>query len=458
MTILGAAKQSPLARGTSTRKAVILALSFLAYWPVWVWYLRRLVDRSDEPLGIVALVTFIILVLNVKKDSACPRVKPENQYSAASPENNFDASPGINASMHDSSFRSMKAEDSSLHANPSAVQESRLDDNYLLLFSILTLTAYLFLGTRVSMLFNGVFAVTAIGLATRYFGVKGRLHIGDWLLLYLSLPLVASLNFYLGYPLRLIVTHMASCLLSVAGTPVVQQGTMLIRDGAFVQIDAPCSGIKMLWLSLYLVALFGSYLKLSTIDFLKLLVLSAIAAILANVLRVTSLFYVEADLLKLPSSFLGDNVGTFSHDGIGLISFALLVLLISMSALYIWKSSSGKTKRDRPADSLLFAPYDSSGATFANRAQSGSRLILSNSRDPVPAFAGLNLMVLPAITCGLCVLAIASGFLPRDVSEGGKTVAFKGFPRRLLGESYRPLPMPPEKEASFKAFPGKVQA
>ena len=33
--------------------AIIVLLA--AFWPVWVWYARRIVDGSDEPLGLGAL-------------------------------------------------------------------------------------------------------------------------------------------------------------------------------------------------------------------------------------------------------------------------------------------------------------------------------------------------------------------------------------------------------------------
>lgn len=42
---------------------VLLLVAALTYWPVWQWYINRYLDQSDEPLGVLALLTlFIVLV------------------------------------------------------------------------------------------------------------------------------------------------------------------------------------------------------------------------------------------------------------------------------------------------------------------------------------------------------------------------------------------------------------
>src|SRR5277367_740232 len=38
-------------------------LLLVAFWPVWQWFIERYLDKSDEPLGILALLTFIGLVV-----------------------------------------------------------------------------------------------------------------------------------------------------------------------------------------------------------------------------------------------------------------------------------------------------------------------------------------------------------------------------------------------------------
>ena len=70
-------------------------------------------------------------------------------------------------------------------------------------------------------------------------------HPGVLGLLWLSLPLVPSLQFYLGYPLRMLVASLAAPILRLAGFAVVQEGTCLNWAGQLIWIDAPCSGVRM---------------------------------------------------------------------------------------------------------------------------------------------------------------------------------------------------------------------
>ncbi|UUZ51849.1 exosortase/archaeosortase family protein [Massilia sp. B-10] len=64
----------------------------------------------------------------------------------------------------------------------------------------------------------------------------------------LALPLAASLQFYLGYPMRVMaLSTLSAALLRMGGIGVVRDGAMLDWGGQLVSIDAPCSGVKMLW-------------------------------------------------------------------------------------------------------------------------------------------------------------------------------------------------------------------
>ena len=44
-----------------SRKFVIAQL--LCFWPVWSWYIQRIADGSDEPWGVLALSTVAVLLL-----------------------------------------------------------------------------------------------------------------------------------------------------------------------------------------------------------------------------------------------------------------------------------------------------------------------------------------------------------------------------------------------------------
>jgi len=66
----------------------------------------------------------------------------------------------------------------------------------------------------------------------------------------LSLPLLASLQFYAGYPLR-VVTAEASRWLLATGFSAQRSGASLLVNGQLVIVDAPCSGVQMLWLGYF---------------------------------------------------------------------------------------------------------------------------------------------------------------------------------------------------------------
>jgi hypothetical protein len=82
-----------------------------------------------------------------------------------------------------------------------------------------------------------------------------------WGLIALALPVLPSLQFTLGYPMRVISATLAVGLLQAQGLMVARQGTFLLWRDEMVQFDAPCSGVSMLWASL-LLTLMGCVVRL----------------------------------------------------------------------------------------------------------------------------------------------------------------------------------------------------
>src|ERR1700738_5023470 len=68
----------------------------------------------------------------------------------------------------------------------------------------------------------------------------------------LALPVLPSLQFTLGYPMRIISAALAVPLLRAHGLDVARQGTFLLWRDEMIQFDAPCSGVNMLWAGLLL--------------------------------------------------------------------------------------------------------------------------------------------------------------------------------------------------------------
>ena len=194
-----------------------VALTLLALWPVWRWYGNRLLDSSDEHWGVLALVTALAFTLHRRHRSPIGTITL----------NYFRLSLGLLI--------------------------------YVLTFPFLPPMLRALLGMGV------------LGLLMAHFSETRRLSWGAWGLLFLSLPIMASMQFFVGFPLRWIAGALAAALLQMAGLVVSHQGTALVWSGGVVAIDAPCSGIKMLWTALYLACVFACGYRLIWWRFVSLL-------------------------------------------------------------------------------------------------------------------------------------------------------------------------------------------
>jgi len=252
------------------RVPVALVLLFalaLALWPHWSWMAQRLTDGSDEPWGLLALITVLGLI---GREWRLLRVPP-----------------------------------------PAA----------------LIATATLALAAAVARVWLPPLAAAAVGMgAVATFLINGRRDrpatpIGALLLL--ALPVIASLQFYFGYPLRLVTAALAAPVLQAVGFAVEATGAALAYDGRLVLVDPPCAGIGMLWVGAYTAALL-SYLGRASAG--RTLVNGAVAAacvFFANVARNVALFFPEALDLGWPG---------WTHSFIGLIAFGVALLPIVLFA------------------------------------------------------------------------------------------------------------------------------
>lgn len=254
--------------GVLNRPSLLVALQLVAFWPVWRWYTWRVMDASDDAWGWVALVTALLLAWHNKTEN-----KPAGEITKTA----------------------------------------------LLLPALLTLSyalSYLWL----SPLPRAIIAVTALAATASSFCWGRRLHLSFCGLLLLSLPLLASLQFYLGFPLRLLTATLAAPLLQLGGLAVARQGTSLSWGGALILIDAPCSGVKMLWTGLYLTFTLAGYYRMNAQRTAWAMVLALVLIVIGNTLRAVGLFYVETGLLPFPA---------WAHEGLGVAVFLLTALGIA---------------------------------------------------------------------------------------------------------------------------------
>lgn len=261
-------------QGILNRYMALVFLQFAAIWPVIKWYMMRILDRSDEPYGLLALATVIVFLFYDRNDA---KPKLSSFYTPAS---------------------------------------------ILLVYGL----TFHFLPP----LLRAVIATTSLACTISIYRSGKPFHAGILGLLLLSLPLISSIQFFIGYPLRAIVGDASALLLQMSGFAVVREGTMLNWCGHLVSIDAPCSGVKMLWAGLYLALTLVCFFELNLLKSALVVFMAIFVIMISNILRTTSLFFIEAKILSLP---------LWSHTMLGLTMFGFASIAIVSITLTIGKKS-----------------------------------------------------------------------------------------------------------------------
>lgn len=231
-----------------------IALQALALLPAWVWMARRLADGADDPLGLLALAALATLV-------------------------------GVHRKA--------------LRASPAL--------GWLAAAAALTLAATLLRGTLAPLLAS-LLAVLALAAALLAFLPRQIAATPVLLLAVLALPLLSSLQFYAGYPLRVLTAEAAHWLLAPFFT-VWREGSTLRVDGRLVIVDAPCSGVQMAWLGYFTAAATALWAGLADRTVLARLPFVGLTVLAGNVLRNTLLVAAEGAGRPLPA---------WGHEALGL--------------------------------------------------------------------------------------------------------------------------------------------
>ena len=240
------------------RMLLIVGLQVIAFWDVWRWYFSRAVYSWDQPWGVLALIAAIVFLLASRK----PWPQPDRSLLI----------PMLLAVFYAASF---------LYFGPLA---------------------------------RATVAFTALAISTSSLRFGKSFHAGLFGLLYLSLPTLPTLEFFGGYPLRVVVAEITAPILRMSGFAVIPEGTCLNWAGKLIWIDAPCSGIKMLWVGLFLTFLVLCLYELPLLKTFLLLPLVGVVIFATNVFRAVALFYIEAGVLNAPS---------WGHEYAGVIAFVL---------------------------------------------------------------------------------------------------------------------------------------
>jgi exosortase/archaeosortase family protein len=240
------------------RVLLIVGIQALAFWEVWTWYVSRAVYSWDQPWGLLAFVAAFVFLFASRKP--LPH-----------------------------------------------------DERSLLLPSFLII-AYVATYFMLPPLFRALIAFTALASTLSSLRFGKSFHPGLFGLFYLSLPALPTLQFFGGYPLRVVVAELTAPILRIGGFAVVPEGTCLNWAGQLIWIDAPCSGIKMLWVGMFLTFVLLCMYELPVLKAALLVVPAFVVIVGANVFRAVALFYLEAGVLHLPS---------WGHNYAGVIAFVL---------------------------------------------------------------------------------------------------------------------------------------
>ena len=243
-----------------------LALQSLVLWPHGVYLVERALDGSDDPLGLLALAALAVFVARQAREL---RLSPRL--------------PWLSAAV------------------------------------VITLAANTAWVLGAPALAAGVIAALALAGALAAWWPAQRPLAPLVGLLLLALPLVASLQFYVGWPLRVFTAEASALVLQAFGVDALRTGAALQVSGRLLIVDAPCSGVQMAWLGYFGACASAAWQALPDAAFVRRLPLVGALVLAMNVLRNSVLVALEAR---------PEGLSALAHQGIGLACLAALAVAV----------------------------------------------------------------------------------------------------------------------------------
>ena len=349
-----------------------LVLQAAALWPTWRWMAARMRDGSDDPLGLLAIAALALLLWTVRRE---------------------------------------------LRATP------RL--GWLLLASVGTLTASMLDGGAVlSPLATGLIAVMAWSCGLLAFLPRRTAAFPVVGLAVLALPMLSSLQFYAGYPLR-VVTAEASRWLLMPRFDVTREGSTLVVDGLQVIVDAPCSGVQMVWLGYFTACIVALRVWRGDRSFIARLPFVGLSVLAGNIVRNSVLVGFEAT---------GQPLAPWAHDVWG------LALLAAVCGSIAWAMTWDRTRDDTPENAARNAPRNASSGGF----------LLQNRFIDRVAHKTLFAVAMMLSLVGGFAGAASSSPTPSAAS------AFNEWPATWDGVPLRPMALTDVEYRFAQRFPGAI--
>ena len=241
-----------------------LAAFAATLWPAWTWAAARLADGSDDPLGLAAIAVLAVAVV---------RLAPQ------------------------------------LRREPSL--------RWLAIAAALAAAATAVLATGPALL-GALIAALSLAAALRAFMVGGTPSIALAGLTVLALPVVSSLQFYAGFPLRVITAEASTRLLDVLGFTAERQGSAMVVDGRLVIVDAPCSGVQMVWMAYFCACTVAWWARLDDRVFATRVAGVGLVVLIGNVVRNSVLVGLEAR----------GSAPAWLHEAVGTVVLALVCIAV----------------------------------------------------------------------------------------------------------------------------------
>jgi exosortase/archaeosortase family protein len=283
---------------------ILLLLQAAAFWPMWGWAASRV--REGDADEIVALVAAAAALFITPRSARLGR-------GVARPN--------------------ARRECAVLAAPTSSVAVSSLVLPTLLMFGYAAAAA-----SSAPPLLHAMIASCALLATWCVWRWNARPHPAALGLALLALPAMPTAQFVLGFPLRAAAGEIAARLLRLCGLAVVREGVSLRLGERLVAIDAPCSGVNMLWMAVLLALVLAALGGASTLRTTSLVTMAALLAVAGNALRAASLFFTESGILALPAGVRGESV----HGALGVVAFAIAAGPVVWMALR-WSPAERRT-------------------------------------------------------------------------------------------------------------------